>query len=86
MDDARRADCARRVVVTGLGAVSASGWGIPALERALQAGATEIRALRRFDTTGQRTHVGGEVPPVPDAVLGKHLFDRSLVGVSVGRL
>ena len=55
-------------MVTGLGAVSACGWGVPVLERALHAGKTEIRPLRRFDTTGQRTRVGGEVPPVPDEV------------------
>ena len=51
-----------------MGAVSACGWGVPALERALHAGHTEIRPLRRFDTTGQRTRVGGEVPPVPEEV------------------
>jgi 3-oxoacyl-[acyl-carrier-protein] synthase II len=51
-----------------MGAVSACGWGVPALERALHAGNTEIRPLRRFDTTGQRTRVGGEVPPVPEEV------------------
>ena len=55
-------------MVTGLGAVSACGWGVPALERSLHAGNTEIRPLRRLDTTGHRTRVGGEVPPVPDEV------------------
>ena len=57
-------------MVTGLGAVSACGWGVPALERALRAGTTEIRPLERFDTTGQRTRVGGEVPPVPEVIRG----------------
>ena len=65
MGDPLRAERARRVVVTGLGAVSACGWGIGALERGLRAGATQIRPLRRFDATGHRTQVGGEVPPPP---------------------
>lgn len=58
-------------MVTGLGAVSASGWGVPSLERALQAGVTEIRPLRRFDAAGQRTRVGGEVPPPTGEVLAR---------------
>jgi 3-oxoacyl-[acyl-carrier-protein] synthase II len=58
----------RRVVVTGLGAVTAAGWGVPALHAALRAGSTAIGAFDRFDHTAQRTHVAGQVPPCPDDV------------------
>jgi 3-oxoacyl-[acyl-carrier-protein] synthase II len=56
----------RRVVVTGLGAVTAAGWGVSALHAALRAGSTSIGAFDRFDHTAQRTHVAGQVPPCPD--------------------
>jgi 3-oxoacyl-[acyl-carrier-protein] synthase II len=58
----------RRVVVTGLGAVTATGWGIPVLHAALRAGTTAIGAFDRFEHTAQRTHVAGQVPPCPDEV------------------
>jgi 3-oxoacyl-[acyl-carrier-protein] synthase II len=63
-----RAPRDRRVVVTGLGAVTATGWGVPALHAALRAGTTAIGDFDRFDHTAQRTHVAGQVPPCPDAV------------------
>jgi 3-oxoacyl-[acyl-carrier-protein] synthase II len=55
----------RRVVVTGLGAVSAAGWGVAALRDALRAGRTVIGPFDRFDHAAQRTHVAGQVPPAP---------------------
>lgn len=51
--------------VTGLGAVSAGGWGIPALWQALLAGRSLVGPPRRFDVTGQRTSLVAEVPPPP---------------------
>jgi 3-oxoacyl-[acyl-carrier-protein] synthase II len=51
-----------RVVVTGLGAVSAAGWGVAALRDALRSGGTAIGAFDRFDHSAQRTHVAGQVP------------------------
>jgi 3-oxoacyl-[acyl-carrier-protein] synthase II len=48
--------------VTGLGAVSAWGWGVEPLARGLRLGATAIRPFTRFDHSRQRTHVAGEVP------------------------
>jgi len=51
------------IVVTGLGAVSAWGWGVSLLRRGLKQGRTAIRPFSRFDHTRQRTHVAGEVPP-----------------------
>jgi 3-oxoacyl-(acyl-carrier-protein) synthase len=55
----------RRVVVTGLGVVAATGWGVPKLHAALRAGVTAIGPFDRFDHSGQRTHIAGQVPPQP---------------------
>lgn len=63
-----RAARGRRVVVTGLGAVTAAGWGVPALHAALRAGTTTIGDFDRFDHAAQRTHVAGQVPPCPRSV------------------
>jgi 3-oxoacyl-(acyl-carrier-protein) synthase len=57
----------RRVVVTGLGAVTAAGWGVTALREALRSGRTAIGPLDGFDSGRQRTHVAGQVPPGPPA-------------------
>ena len=58
----------RRVVVTGMGAVSAAGWGVPALRAALRGGRTAIGPFTRLPNQDQRTHVAGEVPPPAEAV------------------
>ena len=55
-----------RVVVTGIGAVSAWGWGTEALQRGLRSGQTAIRPTTTFNTEGQRTRVAGEVPSPPE--------------------
>ena len=54
----------RRVVVTGLGAVSAAGWGVPRLRDALRSGCTAIGSFDRFDHAAYRTHLAGQVPPL----------------------
>ena len=51
-----------RVVITGLGAVTAAGWGVPAFQQKLQTGRTAIGEFDRFDHAAQRTHVAGQVP------------------------
>jgi 3-oxoacyl-[acyl-carrier-protein] synthase II len=51
-----------RVLVTGVGAVCAWGWGREALRRGLASGETAIRDFSRFDHSRQRTHLAGEVP------------------------
>jgi 3-oxoacyl-(acyl-carrier-protein) synthase len=51
-----------RIAVTGLGAVSPWGWGVPALRDGLRSGRTAIRPFSRFPHEEQRTHVAGEVP------------------------
>jgi 3-oxoacyl-[acyl-carrier-protein] synthase II len=60
---ADRGPAPRRVVVTGVGAVSGFGWGVEALWRGLRSGATAVRPFSRFDHAGHRTHVAAEVPP-----------------------
>ncbi len=54
-----------RIVVTGLGAVSAWGWGRDALWRGLVSGKTAISTLSRFPIDGLRTRVAAQVPPQP---------------------
>jgi 3-oxoacyl-(acyl-carrier-protein) synthase len=58
----------RRVVVTGLGAVSAAGWGVSALRQAIRSGRTAIGPFDRFNHAAQRTHIAGQVPPPPESV------------------
>lgn len=56
----------RRVVITGLGAVTAAGWGVRALADRAVAGQTSIGPFTRFPHEAHRTHIAGEVPaPVP---------------------
>ena len=64
MDSSQR-DSGQRVVVTGLGAVSATGWGVAAFREGLRSARTFIRPFDRFDNSRQRTHVAGQVPPPP---------------------
>jgi 3-oxoacyl-[acyl-carrier-protein] synthase II len=51
------------IVVTGVGAVTAFGWGTRPLWEGLCGGHGAIAPLSRFDATRHRTRVAGEVPP-----------------------
>ena len=51
----------RRVVITGLGAVSAAGIGAPALWQALLAGRSAISEISRFDVSDMKSRIAGEV-------------------------
>ena len=51
----------RRVVVTGLGAVSAAGVGVPVLWQALLAGRSCISTIERYQVDDMRSRIGGEV-------------------------
>jgi 3-oxoacyl-[acyl-carrier-protein] synthase II len=62
----------RRVAVTGLGVVSGLGWGVAPFWEALRAGRTGIGPFARFDHSGHRTHVAGEVPPPPPALVARY--------------
>jgi 3-oxoacyl-[acyl-carrier-protein] synthase II len=66
--DSSRQTPGRRVVVTGLGAVSAAGWGVAPFREALRSGRTCIGPFDRFDHAVQRTHIAGQVPPAPASV------------------
>lgn len=55
----------QRYVVTGLGAVSAWGWGVEPFWRGLLSGRTGIGPLRRFAGEGHRTSVAAEAPAAP---------------------
>lgn len=55
----------RRVVVTGVGAVSGFGWGVEPLWEGLRAGRTGIGPFRRFDHSLHRTHVAAEAGDPP---------------------
>jgi 3-oxoacyl-[acyl-carrier-protein] synthase II len=71
--DSNPAALGRRVVVTGLGAVTAAGWGVPPLREAVRSGRTAIRQFDSFDHRGQRTHVAGQVPPGPPTRPGRRV-------------
>ena len=52
---------ARRVVITGVGAVTPLGLDVPSLWSALTAGRSGIRRIASFDTTAFETKIAGEV-------------------------
>ncbi len=52
----------RRVVVTGIGAVSPNGIGREAFWRATREGVSGVRRISRFDPSGYAVQVAGEVP------------------------
>lgn len=56
----------KRIVVTGLGAVSTWGWSVGELREALREGRSGVGVPRRFSTEGHRTAVVAEAPPEPE--------------------
>jgi 3-oxoacyl-[acyl-carrier-protein] synthase II len=50
------------IAVTGLGAVTAFGWGAPALWDGLRRGVAAVGPFTRFDASRHRTHLAAEVP------------------------
>src|SRR5262245_27037725 len=62
-----------RVVVTGMGAITAAGTGVDALDARLRGNATCIREVRLLDTSALKVHVAGEadlpaeIPRLPAA-------------------
>ena len=76
--DSNIARSRRRVVVTGLGAVTAAGWGVAPFLRAARSGQTTIGPFDRFDHARQRTHIAGQVPPMPLAAMKQRVPWRQL--------
>lgn len=58
----------RRIVVTGLGAVSTWGWGTETLWSGLTSNRSGIGEPVRFDTRGHRTRIVGEAPQPPEEI------------------
>lgn len=56
------------VVVTGLGAVTPAGWGLDRFADLLRAARPALGPFTRFDHSGHRTHIAGEVPAPPSSV------------------
>jgi 3-oxoacyl-[acyl-carrier-protein] synthase II len=68
----------RRVVITGLGAVTPLGAGIPALWEGLVNGRSGIRRISSFDPASLRCQIAGEVPDFdPGSVLDPKLVRRT---------
>jgi 3-oxoacyl-[acyl-carrier-protein] synthase II len=66
----RRPGSGRRVVITGLGAVTPLGPDVPTFWRRLVAGESGVRRITAFDPSRVRSQVAGEVPDFdPSAVL-----------------
>lgn len=61
LDDEKGAPARRRVFVTGLGPITASGIGVDAFAAGLRSGVSPIRALTRFDASPFRTRIAAEV-------------------------
>ena len=57
----RAAPAPRRVVVTGIGVVSAAGTGVPSLQAALRDGRSRVGPITRFDPTPFRSRIAAEV-------------------------
>jgi 3-oxoacyl-[acyl-carrier-protein] synthase II len=58
--------------ITGLGVVSAFGWGVAPFRDGIAAGACAIGGFDRFDHRAYRTHVAGQVPPEPAGLAARH--------------
>jgi 3-oxoacyl-[acyl-carrier-protein] synthase II len=68
----------RRVVVTGLGAVTPLGSGVPTFWQRLVAGASGVRAITLFDAEGLPSRIAGEVPDFdPSGVLDRKELRRN---------
>jgi 3-oxoacyl-[acyl-carrier-protein] synthase II len=52
----------RRVVITGIGAISAFGVGIDALWQGLAGGESRLRPIHGFDASSLRSNLAGQVP------------------------
>jgi len=61
LDDQDRGRSGRRVVITGLGPITASGIGMPAFREGLHGGVSPVDRITRFDVSPWRTHIAAQV-------------------------
>jgi 3-oxoacyl-[acyl-carrier-protein] synthase II len=73
----------RRVVITGIGAVSPNGIGRERFWKATKQGLSGVRRITRFDPTGFAVQVAGEVPDEFDADAYVPVKDRPHVSRAV---
>src|SRR5205823_909100 len=73
----------RRVVITGIGAVSPNGIGREQFWDATRNGVSGVRRITRFDPTGYQVQVAGEVPDQFDEKLYVSVKDRPHVSRAV---
>ena len=64
---------ARRVVITGIGAITPIGLGVDGLWQGLRRRTSAVRCITRFDPTAFKSRIAGEVP---DFVPGDHIEER----------
>jgi 3-oxoacyl-[acyl-carrier-protein] synthase II len=76
----------RRVLVTGLGAVSPFGAGVKALWAGLAAGTCAIRPLTLIDAAGFRCRIAAEVPELAAGSPRRSRADRLAIGAAVEAL
>jgi 3-oxoacyl-[acyl-carrier-protein] synthase II len=79
----------RRVVVTGLGAVTSIGTNVPDFWKALLAGECGIRDFTLFDSTTYRTQTAAQVREIPDGFLspaqGRRMSRADRMGLAAAR-
>jgi 3-oxoacyl-[acyl-carrier-protein] synthase II len=81
----------RRVVITGIGAVTASGTGLPAFRAGLRAARSPVTRIDRFDPSAFRSQVAAQVDDFDplahmDAKTARQLDRFSQFGLVTGRL
>ncbi len=75
----------RRVVVTGLGAVTSLGKDLASTWNGLVEGRSGIGPIRLFDTSGFRTNLGAEIRELPDGIeppLRRRLSRTDIIGLA----
>ncbi|MCU0254794.1 MAG: beta-ketoacyl-[acyl-carrier-protein] synthase family protein [Acidobacteria bacterium] len=72
----------RRVVVTGMGAVSSIGTGLPAIEASLRAGRSGIRSIPEWAAIGFGSQVAGVPEAEPDSPLLTRKVEKSATSMS----
>jgi 3-oxoacyl-[acyl-carrier-protein] synthase II len=73
----------RRVVITGIGAVSPNGIGRECFWAATRSGRSGVRRISRFDPSGLQVQVAGQVPPEFDEKKYVEVKDRPHVSRAV---